>query len=164
MNERRLCDIAQKHMKQEYEFWQNLLVAFAIVGAFLSAGALSKTTLIIGLSMIVVGVIGCNIFEHKLDKLKKDPPEDMERLRKKAEQLEESPGQPAYIQKEYSFYTYLADAGCSMEELIRLIEQQNKPKQKLDELYEKYCQTAEDYRHQTKDQVTTMIMRARRRM
>lgn len=142
------CAIShKKHMEREYEFWQNLLVAFAIVGAFLSAGALSRTTLTIGLIMIVVGVIGCNIFEHKLDKLKKSPPEST-----------------PYIQKEYSFYTYLADAGCSMEELIRLIEQQSKPKQKLDELYEKYCQTAEDCRHQTKEQVTTMIMRARRRM
>ena len=129
----------------------------------MSAGALSKTTLIIGLTMIVIGVIGCNIFEHKLDKLRKDPPEDVERLRKKVEQLEEPPEQ-LYIQKEYSFYTYLADAGCSMEELIRLIEQQNKPKEKLDELYEKYCQTAGEYRHQTKEQVTTMIMRARRHM
>lgn len=148
-------------MKQEYEFWQNLLVALGIVGAFLCAGAVSKTTLIIGLIMMVVGMIGCGVFENKLEKT---PPEDIERVRKKAEQLEEPPEQTAYIQKEYSFYTYLADAGCSMEELIRLIEQQNKPKQKLDELYEKYCQTAGDYRHQTKDQVTTMIMRARRRM
>lgn len=156
------CAIShKKRMKQEYEFWQNLLVALGIVGAFLSAGAVSKTTLIIGLIMMVVGIIGCVVFENKLDKLKKAPPEDIERIRKKAEQLEEL---PAYIQKEYSFYTYLADAGCSMEELIRLIEQQNKPKQKLDELYEKYCQTAGNYRHQTKDQVTTMIMRARRRM
>ncbi len=154
----------KKHMKQEYEFWQNLLVALGIVGAFLSAGAVSKTTLIIGLIMMVVGIIGCGLFENKLDKLEKAPPEDIERVRKKAEQLEELPEQTAYIQKEYSFYAYLADAGCSMEELIRLIEQQSKPKQKLDELYEKYCQTAGDYRHQTKDQVTTMIMRARRRM
>ncbi len=154
----------KKRMKQEYEFWQNLLVALGIVGAFLCAGAVSKTTLIIGLTMMVVGIIGCGIFENKLDKLEKAPPEDIERVRKKAERLEEPPEQTAYIQKEYSFYTYLADAGCSMEELIRLIEQQSKPKQKLDELYEKYCQTAGDYRHQTKDQVTTMIMRARRRM
>lgn len=155
------CAIShKKHMKQEYEFWQNLLVAFAIVGVFLSAGAVSPTTLIIGVVMIVVGVIGCDIFEHKLDKLKKGLPENIERLQKKVE----LPEQIHYIPKEYSFYTYLADAGCSMEELIRLIEQQNKPKQKLDELYEKYCQTAIDYRHETKDQVTTMIMRARRRM
>lgn len=159
------CAIShKKHMKQEYEFWQNLLVALGIVGAFLSVGAVSKTTLIIGLMMMAVGVIGCGIFERKLDKLEKFPQEDIERARKKTEQLEEPPERTAYIQKEYSFYTYLADAGCSMEELIRLIEQQSKPKQKLDELYEKYCQTAEDYRHQTKDQVTTMIMRARRRM
>lgn len=151
-------------MKQEYEFWQNLLVALGIVGAFLCAGAVSKTTLIIGLMMMVVGIIGCGLFENKLDKLEKAPPEDIERVRKKAEQLEEPPERTAYIQKEYSFYTYLADAGCSMEELIRLIEQQSRPKQKLDELYEKYCQTAGGYRHQTKDQVTTMIMRARRRM
>lgn len=165
-----MCDIAQKHMKQEYEFWQNLFVALMIIGIFLCIGALSNTTLIIGTVMIVAGVIGCSVFEYKLENLNKDmSPKDIARIQKKIDKVQE-PCVPhpvklsPTVQKEYSFYTYLADNDCSMEEFIEIIREHEKPKQKLDEVYKKYCQVAGSQKVQTKEQVTTMIVRARRRM
>lgn len=148
-----------KDMEKKIKAVCNICVLLVLAGMGMVAMANNSQDVMNAFTLMGIGAAGGIVFGHILEKL------EQQSYRKVLEEDKEYARQVEYWKHPlYSFVTFLNDNGCTLQELIEMIDEAPNPRHTFDTVYLNYKVAAKEDRIESKEQVQSMIWRERRRM
>ena len=160
-----MCDIARIYMKEEIlRAMCNICIILCIMGLLLISFVHTPESITAGFAVIGVACGIGFICGGILDKLVRQERAGKRRQMEIREQDERDirTGKFGYIyHPEYSFIQYLADNDTDLTELLKIIDDPAYPPKDINDVYSHYLNCEPQKKHQEKEAVDRMVIRAR---